>query len=241
MDKYSIHARIYPVIIFLLPLVLIGISYSIEYEKYLQVLTTLGISSALVYFLSNIGRDSGKKKEPKLWKKWGGMPTVQLLHFDNSIIDSVTKRNYHKKMLKLSPIDNSKIDFENVELESVADIYKSWTKYLISQTRDKKKYSLLFKENVSYGFRRNLWGLKTISIILVLLVLAGNYILTGIENGFQNLNDFSINFWISEVILLILLMIWAFIITIKWIKIPAFGYAERLLESIESVYQLYKN
>lgn len=234
MDKYSLNARIYPVVIFLLPLVIIGISYSIEYEEYLQVLTTLGISSALVYFLSNIGRDSGKKKEPSLWKKWGGMPTVQLLCYDNNIIDPITKRNYHKKMLKLSPIENSEIDFENVDLESVVDIYKSWTKYLISQTRDTKKYSLLFKENISYGFRRNLWGLKTISIILILLVLAGNFIFTEIGTGFQNFKDFSINFWISEVLLFILLLIWSFIITNKWIKIPAFGYAERLLESIET-------
>jgi len=235
MDKYSINARIYPVVILLLPLVVIGITYSIEYEKYLQVLTTLGIISALIYFLSNIGRDSGKRKEPKLWKTWGGMPSVQLLSFKNNRIDRFTKQNYHDRLLVLSPIQSESIDFQNSDLEEVEDIYKSWTKYLISKTRDTKKYSLLFKENISYGFRRNLWGLKLISIVILIITIVGNYVFIGFKNGFLSYQSFPINFFVSEGILLILLMIWLFVITNKWIKIPAFGYAERLLESIETI------
>ncbi|MEI6821116.1 MAG: hypothetical protein WCL51_04225 [Bacteroidota bacterium] len=234
-DKYSIKARIYPVVIFLLPIVVIGITYSIEYEKYIQVLTTLGITSALVYFLSNIGRDSGKKKEPKLWEKWGGMPSVQLLSFRNDILDKYTKQKYHIKLLELSPIKDQNIDFLNSDLDSVKDVYISWTRYLISMTRDTKKYSLLFKENISYGFRRNLWGLKLKSILIIVITIICNFVFIGIKNGFLNYKIFPINFWISEIILLILLMIWIFMINNKWIKIPAFAYAERLLESIGSI------
>jgi len=235
MDKYSLNARIYPVVILLFPLVIIGISYSFEYESYLQVLSTLGVSAALTYLLSNLGRDKGKQKEPDLWKKWGGMPTVQLLSFNNELIDKHTKRKYHKILLELSPIEEKNIDFENVSLDSVSDIYKSWTKYLISKTRDTKQFSLLFKENISYGFRRNLWGLKNISLVFISLILIGNYGFQVFNYGMSNFQNYPIQFFISELLLIILTLIWLFWINSDWIKIPAFAYGERLLESIEKI------
>jgi len=237
MDKYSLNARIYPVVILLLPLVVIGVTYSLEYEEYIQILSTLGITSALLYFLSNVGRDSGKPKEPKLWQKWGGMPTAQLLSYKNEIIDKHTKQKYHRELQNLSPIDDTSIDFENVDLSEVIEVYKSWTKYLISKTRDTKKYALQFKENISYGFRRNLWGLKTLSIFLLLICMIGNYVFQGIKNGFLSYDTFSVQFFISESILILLLAVWIFIIDSNWIKIPAFAFGERLLESIDSITQ----
>lgn len=235
MDKYSLNARIYPVVILLLPLVIIGISYSIEYESYFQILSTLGVSAALTYFLSNLGRDKGKQQEPILWEKWGGMPTIQLLSFKNGIIDKHTKRKYHKLLLELSPIEECNIDFENASIDSVSDIYKSWSKFLISKTRDTKQFSLLFKENISYGFRRNLWGLKSISLIIVFLVLLSNYSYQVLNYGFLGLSEYPLQFFISETMLVLLSFIWIFWINSEWIKIPAFSYAERLLESIESL------
>lgn len=234
MDKYSLNARIYPVVILLLPLVIIGITYSLEYESYIQALGTIGVTSALVYLFSNLGRDSGKRKEPVLWRKWGGMPTAQVLSFNTSFIDEITKQKYHDRLLELSPIDTS-IDFKNSKLEDVNEIYRSWTKFLITQTRDTKKYSLLFKENISYGFRRNLWGLKPISLILLSIIILGNFLIQGFTNGFQSILVFPIQFYISEVLLIILLLIWIYIINSNWIKIPAFSYAERLLESIDTI------
>lgn len=234
MDKYSLNARIYPIVIFLLPLIVLGISYSVEYEKYVQILSTLGITSALVYFLSNLGRDTGKRKEPTLWNNWGGMPTIQLLSYNNSTIDKITKKKYHNKLLDLSPIEES-IDFENSELGDVSDIYRSWTKYLIARTRDTKKFSLLFKENISYGFRRNLWGLKPYSLVLLMISLISNYTWQISQIGLNNFFEYPLQFYISEGLIIILLLIWLFIITTNWIKIPAFAYGERLLESIETL------
>ena len=92
MDKYSLSARIYPVAILFTPLVVLGIAYSFKFESYIQVLSSIGLSTALIYFLSNIGRDYGKKIESKLWRSWGGMPTIQLLSWSNSIIEHIKKK-----------------------------------------------------------------------------------------------------------------------------------------------------
>lgn len=234
MDRYSLNARIYPVLILMLPIIVIGLSYSIEYKNYLQVLSSLGVTAALTYFLSNLGRDRGKLKEPKLWDKWGGMPSVQLLSSNNNQIDKYTKTKYINKLMILSPIENLS-DIAVVDNEFKNEIYRSWTKYLIAKTRDTKKYPLVFKELISYGFRRNLWGLKGLSIALLTLIILGNYLYQATNLGFSNFLNYPIPFYMSELILFIILTVWIFWITENWIKIPAFAYAEKLLESIETL------
>lgn len=234
IDKYSLNARIYPMILLFMPLVVIGVTYSIEFEAYLQILSTLGVLAALVYFMSNLGRDLGKKGEQELWNKWGGMPTAQLLSFENDQIDGITKKEYHKRLNELSPID-TKPDFENAEFSTLLVIYRFWTKFLISKTRDTKKYSLLFKENISYGFRRNTWGLRGLGISICLICLLGNLAYNIYDAGSFNFKSFSTSFLVSEVIIFIWLLIWIIVIKSNWVRIPAFAYGERLLEAIRTI------
>jgi hypothetical protein len=233
MDKYSLNARIYPVVFLLLPLVIVGISYSIEFEKYIHILSSLGLTSVLLYFMSNVGRDAGYIKENTLWESWGGMPTAQLLSFQNDQIDKYTKRKYHSRLQTLAPINGINIDFETADFNDVVEVYKSWTKYLISQTRDTKKFSLQFKENVSYGFRRNLWGLKPIGILFCLIIFFSNFIIQYYLNQDLCFWKYPLSFLVSEFLLVILLIIWISIIKSDWVKIPAFAFGLRLLEAIE--------
>lgn len=231
MDKYSLKARLYPMFILFLPLIAIGISYSIDIENYLNILTSIGISAALSYFFSNLGRDSDKRKEKELWDSWGGAPTQQIFSYDNDRIDQHTKDRYHRFMLSRLPTKET-IDF-TVEQETVKEIHQSWTKYLITQTRDTKKFALLFKENTSYGFRRNLWGLKPFSLALICICLIVNYLYSATNSNSINFLNYSVTFKVSESILVLLFLVWIFIIKKEWVKIPAFAYAERLLETID--------
>lgn len=234
IDKYSLNARIYPMVLFFMPLIILGITYSIKFEAYIQILSTLGASAALIYFLANLGRDLGKKGEPNLWTKWGGMPTAQLLSYNNDRIDKITKRNYHERLCELSPIEK-KPDFQSSELSSVIDIYRYWSKFLISKTRDTKKYSLLFKENISYGFRRNAWGLRNLAIILCVLSLSGNFLYSLLMTNQFEWKSLPISFVVSESLILVWMLIWIFVIRNSWVKVPAFAYGERLLESISTI------
>lgn len=234
MNEYSIKARIYPIVFILIPIVILGITYSIQYKNYLTTLSSLTISGLFAYFFSNIGRDAGKKKENKLWQLWGGMPSAQLMNFDDNGIDRLTKEKYHSKLLTLAPI-NETVDFKTTDQNKKTEIYSYWTKFLISQTRDTKLYSLLFYENISYGFRRNLWALKPIGIIILISCIIINVIIQEIKyRGFTFL-DFTTEFYVSETLLIILLLIWIFIINPSWVKIPAFSYANRLLESVNNL------
>lgn len=233
-DNYALKARYYPVVILFFPIVLIGIIYSFEFNSTLQAFTSIGAVGAFTYLFSQLGRDRGKLKENALWKSWGGSPSVQLLRLRNDRLDYITKQRYHKKLQVLCPGEIT----PSIEIEEdnpvVADqVYFAWTKYLISQTRDVKKFSLLYKDNVSYGFRRNLWGLKSLAILILILLIGGNYLFWAVRLQEFNPMAFPLGFRYTAISLTIFLFFWVFVVTKEWIKVPAFSYAERLCESVE--------
>ena len=215
-------------IIFFMPIIILGVFYSIIYEEWYQSLSSLGLTAVLTYFLSHLGRDRGKLKEPQLWKMWGGMPSVQILRKSDNHLDTATKSRYIDKLSQLCPVQISGDQDKDHNIQ-----FQAWTKFLISHTRDTKAYPLLFKENINYGFRRNLWALKELSIGFILICLLGNYLYQSYKNGFQLFTFFPVSFYLSQIILVIFLLVWIFIISSNWVKIPAFAYAERLLETSE--------
>lgn len=235
-DTYALKARYYPVVILFFPIVILGIFYSFQFDSIIHALASVGMVSAFTYLFSQVGRDQGKLKEPALWRGWGGTPSVQILRLRNDHLDSHTKERYHKKLQTLCPVDMiPDLGMETNTPDSADEVYKAWTKYLISQTRDTKKYSLLFKDNVSYGFRRNLWGLKFFAVLLIVILIIGNYLFWFFTIKQSNPLEFTLSFKYSTLGLLLLLCFWLFVVTKKWVKIPAFSYAERLYECVDII------
>lgn len=234
MNTYSLKARIYPVILSLLPILIIGILFSIEFQNFYQGLGSIGLSGVLFFLFSQLGRDRGKKKEKQLWEEWGGSPTTQLFRFSNDTIDSITKKTYHDTMNKLvSSSVIPSIEEEEKSPEICDEVYKSWTKLLLSKTRDTSKFNLLFSENINYGFRRNMYGLKPFSIIVILLLCVVIWISNYLTNNGFNFMDKST--LVQQFILMISLVFWVFVVSKEWIKVPAFSYGERLLETINEI------
>src|ERR1700744_691157 len=148
---YTLKARLYPIILVFLPIPLLGIVYSFEFKTYVHAVSSIGIAGALTYLLSQIGRDRGKKKEKELWSSWGGTPTTQLLRIKNPLIDIHTKTRYHNKLQTLCPMPIlPDQNMENTDLGKADECYAAWSNYLRTQTRDTKKFPLVFKENISY-------------------------------------------------------------------------------------------
>ena len=228
IDTYTIKARLLPSLFALLPLILVFIClFGIHKELY-EYLLGIIVSFGVLIVLSNIGRDSGKKKEKSLYRIWGGKPTtVKLSHFSNTNPE-ILKR-YHSKLTMLLPdIKLPNKDEERNDKFKAYSIYDSCVSFLIENTRDKEKHNLIFEENVNYGFRRNLWGFKPYGIIFstasIIIITTKAYI----NNfTFEILDIFSIP------VIFLLLLLWIFWFTNKWVKIAADAYAERLLASID--------
>jgi hypothetical protein len=136
-------------------------------KHYLTSFAALGVFS---FLLAQIGRDNGKKKEKELFKHWGGKPTNTILKHSNDHLDVHTKKRFHTKLEQIiSDIKIPTAEEEQKNPQTADAIYDNCTKYLIAKTRDSSKYFLLFKENINYGFRRNLWGMKTWALLIILI------------------------------------------------------------------------
>jgi hypothetical protein len=234
LDKYTIKARLYPSFIVLLPAFIVSIYYITDIEKYYHYFTAIIAVGLFTFLLSQLGRDKGKSKEPDLHKYFGGKPTTQILRHSNNQIDTITKQRYYK--LLSQKIDGMQIPTAEQETnDSVyADqVYDSCAKYLISKTRDTKKYNLLFKENISYGFRRNLWGLKLWALFLILFCLIIHLFIS--TNHFLVFNQFTLKDIGLFATLFLVTFFWIIVVTKNWIKLVAFAYAERLYETLNDL------
>lgn len=236
MDKYNLTARVYPMILFYLPLIVLIIVPNWNLNEYYHYAIPIIVVSALIYLTSHLGRDAGKQKEQKIWKDWGGAPTTQLFRWADLKIDAHTKARNHAKMQILCPVAlNYDAVTERQNPAAADEVYHSWTKFLIIKTRDINQHPLIYKENIAYGFRRNLWGLKHSAIIMLLFLMCFAYLYFVYNLGMWKFQDLPRTFIFSEILLLFILLFWVFKFTKSWVKIAAFAYAERLHESIENL------
>ncbi len=228
---YSFKARILPFVLVFFPVLLLVLYHVTINKLYIHYLTSLTIFAAITFLLSQIGRDQGKKKENKLFEYWGGKPTnLYICHLDDKL-DKFTKRMFHDKLQQLIPdLKIPSIDEEKNHPEEAKSIYESCTRILISKTRDTSEYQLLFKENINYGFRRNLWGMKPLAISILIICII--FFSANSTSLFTTIDSVSSINWVIILLLLTALAVWVFYFNRNWVKIPAFAYAERLYESL---------
>ena len=234
IDKYSVKARFYPSFLVMLPAFVLCIYYITDVQQYYHYFTAAFSFGLFTYLFSQLGRDRGKAKEPMLNKYFGGTPSTQILRHSNNHLDKITKYRYHS--LLQQKIDGITIPSELEELQNphkADEIYGSSAKYLISKTRDIKRFNLLFKENINYGFRRNLWGMKTWALMIIAVLFPIHVFFT--SKRLTTFDSTSTKDIIMFLFLSLAALFWIFIVTKDWIKATSFAYAERLYESLQEL------
>lgn len=138
------------------------------------------------------------------------------------------KGRYHGILSERTGINAPSVEEENEDSSSADGVYRSWSDYLRSQTRDTAQYPMVFKENINYGFRRNLLGLKGYCILLGLISIAMIAVPAYISKLLSN----------DQIAFLIVLSIYIVIVTVvvnrPWVRFTAYAYAHHLLESVDS-------
>lgn len=230
-DGYTFQARILPAFILMLP-IFIELNYTFVKLNYNIVISLPIINVVCLCFLiliSNWVRYLGRKKEIYLFKKWGGAPTTRFLRYNNSEYNPVLKKqviNYLKMMF--NKIKFPKEDFEEQCPQKADETYEAYVSNIRNLTRDTKKYKLLYVENKNYGMWRNLYSTKYIALVmLVFLFLLNIFLAIFVKSIFSLKEIIAIN-----VIFLIGIIIWAFVITENRVKDVANCYAQRLFESL---------
>ena len=229
---YIAKARLFPFFIVIFPLVLGAVALFPNIVTGWSFLGSLFGVFGLTMLFSELGRDLGKKKEGILFKQWGGRPSEAMLSHEKTNLDIHTLDRYHKKLSTL--LSQTKLPTKEEEIRDQSrafEIYTTCVSFLIGRTRDIKKYPLLFNENVSYGFRRNLWAMKAAAIIIAIIGIAICFgvFLAGIVNG----NFVALPF-VGVLVNVSLLVWWIFRITPDWVHIVSITYAKTLLSVLDS-------
>ena len=237
LNSYTLKANLFPMFFLLIPLLLVGwLFFPFSITDIQATITPTLFLCGIGFGLAQLGRKRGKRLEPKLWAKWGGMPSMQIFRHSDTTIDSISKANYHNKLAQL--VDNTTTPTKEEEAaDPVATdrVYWAWSEYLRIHTRG-CDFPLVFKELTNYGFLRNLNGLRPLSIICIIsglcvigLAHSGCFTWFSIKP-----TPFSI---LAVLVNLIFLILWVFTVREKWVRSIAFEYAKRLIESTEIVYQ----
>ena len=178
-DLYILQARLYPALLVLLPALLTVIAWfpGLLTSNLGATLVTLAAACGLLYLLSVLARTAGTRLEGQLLKEWGGWPTTLWLRHADNYLDAHTKVRYHRYLAKNVPgLSLPTAEDERSDPEAADAAYASAVNWLKEQRRDTKKYPLLFKENIEYGFRRNLLGAKPVGMSLSASALVGTVI-----------------------------------------------------------------
>jgi len=223
LDRYVITARFLPSLIVVGPLGLAAlpwITLGTDWTKSVG----LGLSAAVAaYFLAQVTRDFGKRLEEKLWRDWGGPPSTVYLRHRDTRLGTREKDQLHASIKRLN--SNLHVPTREDEERDPVDAdrcYERMTAHIRSRTWGPKDHPMLFDENVSYGFKRNLLSLKIPGVLCAL---------GGIASGATALwfgRPGEISLILSAVFLIMTLLV-----TRAGVRRQAENYVRRLFETVD--------
>jgi hypothetical protein len=227
LDEYGRNARLRPALVTILPISLMisaqGLHFSVVVALVVGPLSAIGFS----FVLAEFARDSGKAHQPYLFNLWHGKPSTAKLRHRDASVNPHTRARYHQFAAQLLGRALPSQEEESADPEGADLVYESVVDLLRERTRDRSKYPLIFRELVSYGFRRNLWGMKPFGISLALsCVMLQSWILTRelkVEHSMQPAQ------FLATLINVSLVLCWTFLVKPEWVRRAADAYAERLL------------
>lgn len=234
LDPYDRKARLYPALLVMLVPVVASTLVAPVFSSQLAGLASLAIALGGLMLLCSLGREWGKRKEQKLFERWGGTPTTLMLLRTTSQLDQLTLDRYRKVIEWQVPgLQFPDSTSEASDPTKASAICESAVKWLREATRDKKKFALVFAENTNYGFRRNLLGVKPLALVVCALTLAATVLHAWMSTA-GNLSAVAPQSWIAVVVACIGLVVWGIVISADFVKTTAFAYATALLATCDS-------
>ncbi|WP_242540508.1 hypothetical protein [Trinickia mobilis] len=238
-DPYQRQARIFPGLLTVLPLLVPLIWIFGPKSPILTALLGLVGGCGAIYALASVARGRGKRLEEKLLDRWGGMPTTLILRHRDGFLDSVSKNRYHDGIKAKLGITLPTPDEERRDIAAADDVYIGATRLLRELTRGKAN-ALLLKENIAYGFHRNMFAMRPIGAlacvlgIMLGLVLSKTVQFHPVAFDVLNLASPGASGGMTLVVSVALLFFW-WHFNEDQVKRIGYVYAERLFESLNSL------
>lgn len=238
-DPYERKARVIPGLLVALPLLVpLLCVYGAKHPILTGVIGLLSGCGA-IYALASVARGRGKKLEERLVADWGGMPTTIALRHRDNFLDCVSKQRYHTAIAMKLGIAMPTAEEESANPERADDIYIGATKRLRELTRSNKQ--LLLKENIAYGFHRNMLAMKPVGILSCFLGIIYGLLISKVLNVAPphflpiHFADPGLAAGLTLLISIALLSAWLLYFDQGSVRRMGFVYAERLFECLPSL------
>ncbi|MGV9653389.1 hypothetical protein [Streptomyces sp. NPDC003554] len=113
--------------------------------------------------LAEIVRHQGRKAQETLWASWGGSPTIQKLRLRQEGQNSLQREMWRKAVSSVTGIALPSLRSENRDPARTDEAIEVAVGQLRNLTRNAEKFPLVRAENRSYGFQRNVYGIRWIA------------------------------------------------------------------------------
>jgi hypothetical protein len=232
-SEYSRNARLKPAFLVAVPVAALAASWGLSGSVLLGIVSGPLAAAGLTYLFAHLSRDSGQKKQEKLFESWGGKPSIRKLRHRDTTLNPHTRARYHQKAAELLGKVMPTPAEEAADPAAADLLYGAYSNLLLERTRETKTHRLLFEELIGYGFRRNLYGMKSVGVFLTSLC-------TGLESlsllsAFRTTRQLDTGKAVFLALDLFLLFCWLFTITPNWVKRASDSYAEQLLAASENL------
>ena len=176
LDGYVVRARLFPAMLAIAPalvllLVTVGGNYANLGLPEILMSVTVGV---LFFAFADIARRFGRRAERKMFASSGGKPFPTVLRHRDKMVTARSKARYHAYLSRELGEPAPSPEQEDTDPDAADEFYISSGDFLRERTRDQSRFNVLFAENISYGFRRNLFGLKYPGLVLNALTVAGS-------------------------------------------------------------------
>jgi hypothetical protein len=241
-DPYNREARLAPAALLLAPVLLfVFVAYPEmvvgEFPKNAVVALLL---LAAGYLFAGIARSAGKRVEEQLFRQWNGPPTTAMLRHRDRMLDAMTKGRYHVRLAEICndftwpSIEDERSDPAGTDLK-----YASATTALRARRRGDEHVNVL-RENAQYGFRRNMFGLRTAAIIVAVAAASCAAVLMVQQTVHEKSVEAVFTKLVADPRYAALLaanvgiaIVWAMLIRQSWVRESAYNYARALLNTLD--------
>jgi hypothetical protein len=243
-DDYNRQARLYPALLALLPPLIALLAWfpDLVTTNIGTTLVTIAGSCGVLFGLTVFSRSCGKRAEKLLLHAWGGWPTTLWLRHADNHLPAPTKQRYHKALTRRVPDLRLPTAAEERENPQAADeSYRSATEWLKEYARG-KDFPLVLKENIEYGFRRNMRGIRPFAVGAVVIGLIAS--LSAIAYRLSPLSVSSLSSIAERVpvtvigatlLLVLALVVWLAFVSDAWVRQAGDQYARALLAACDTI------
>lgn len=167
-DAYARQAQLKPGLLAMLPVSVVAVALGLRDIPIVSAIAALVVAAGGSVLLAETVRKRGKKLEERLYAKWGGAPTTQLLRLTGDPQNRLQQERWRTALAENAQVPLPSLDDEAADPRSCDERYEVMTAWARTQMTD---VDLVQHENRSYGFNRNMLGMKPIGLALSVLAV----------------------------------------------------------------------